>query len=187
MADRIPPTVEQQAISDVEGPCVLPSGETPKQHSSGRAPRDLAEDRLDDASARFSLGNGERRLMRQFGQGPAQPAVGFVFIPERLFRERLGAQEPDRAIGFLDREGLLLVGPMPARPLWDHEELDLLFGQAGMAQPLEGSQGQAVSDYVRQVRLRADDGTQHGRSAEFARDFFNNRGRQDLPPSATCL
>ena len=57
---------------------------------------------------------------------------------------------------------------MPARPLWDHEEFDLLFGQASMAQPLEGSQGSAVSDYLRQVRLRADDGTWPRRAASDA-------------------
>ena len=106
MADRIPPTVDGRTFP-VEGPCVLPSGETPKQHSSGSAPSDLAEDRLDDACARFSLGDGERRLCASSVRG-LRASSWLCLHPRPLFHERLGAQQPDRAIGFLDREGPLL-------------------------------------------------------------------------------
>ena len=85
-----------------------------------------------------------RRIAVQFPERAAKPDISPVLAAESVLGKRLNPQKANRAIGLVDRKGLLPVRSMPAGALGDDELLDLLLAQPGLSQPFEGQQGKAV-------------------------------------------
>ena len=87
----------------------------------------------------------------ELGQRPTQPAVGLVLVAKRVLGERLNAEEPNGAVGFIGGQGLMLLGAVAARALRDHEAFDFLLCQACLGETLERGQREAVADGQCQV------------------------------------
>ena len=100
-------------------PLHVPPLTSDKAASGGGAPRDLAQNGLDNARTGLGLCHRQRRLAVKLRQWPAKPGICLNDISKGFFGEYLHAQKSDSPVRFFDGKRLFFLGAMTARALGD--------------------------------------------------------------------